>query len=139
MSGLQSAADLRQIHHVGFARGLKWIRCRVHQRTLQNQKSTWHSGGLFGYEKAQKVRQKSPNQSAANFFVFGGLFWQTRVRLYAAVPLQIVRSGSTADWPLVFGPLKKSAEKVRLITVRFKSPLRNSISTRTAFLVRGER
>ena len=109
MSGLQSAADLRQIHHVGFARGLQWIRCRVHQRIR---------GVAVDF-----LVVKKPKKSAKRVRIS-----LLRTFLSLAGKSPIVRSGSAADWPQVSVPLKKSAENVCIITVRIKSPLRNSIS-----------
>ena len=66
-------------------------------------------------QSAKKVRISPPR----TFF----RFWRT---IFSAADY-FVRPGSAADSLRIFGPLKKSAQKILPIMVRLKSPLKKSI------------
>ena len=136
MGGLQSAADPRglqadlwRIRRVYFSRELQRTCCGLQKSPPRTQKSAansrriclWYTAEQWTFWSRKKPKKSAspPNESESVrrglFFDFGGLFSPPRTILSAPDPLRI------------FGPLKKSAQKILPIMVRLKSPLKKSI------------
>ena len=147
MGGLQSAADPRRIRsdprglqadlwrirRVYFSRELQRTCCGLQKSPPRTQKSAADSRRIrhryaaeqwtFWSRKKPKKSASPPNESES---VRRGLFFRFWRTIFSAADY-FVRPGSAADSLRIFGPLKKSAQKILPIMVRLKSPLKKSI------------